>query len=325
MTPHCNPTIGFPSASKDNQGPALCVLSFGIGQDSWALLLMLAFDREFRQKYAPGRLLILSAETGDEHPETYQHLEYTRKFCKEHGLEYVHITPDMGHHPATWPGLREQYRRSNTVGSKTFRKSCTDNLKLVPIYGYLDSWLGQNYNLPSGRKEAIKLFAQKHGKISVLVGLAAKEEKRCATPGSDPAKWRRCSVQISYPLIDLGMDRADCQQYARSHGQPVPLPSNCMLCPYMNDPELVYLARFHRTDYEQWVEIEHNKIKACAHQGDLTKTLNKKGQIVDNSGVWGKKLLPEALKDALAKYGHWSDGQLREYKFSHGHSVASKY
>lgn len=313
MTPYCEPRGKFPAPTEASGNTPLTVLSYGLGQDSWAMLLMYAFDEEFRARYAPGRFLVLSAETGDEHPETYEHLTYSQEFCRQHGIEYVHITPDMGHHPKTWPGLREQYRKNNTVGSKTFRKSCTDNLKLVPIYNFLDEWIGKEYNLPSGRKEGIKLFAQKYGKIDMLVGLAAREEKRCADAGKDPAKWRRCSVRIGYPLIELGMDRGSCQDYARSVDQPVPPPSNCMLCPYMNDAELVWLERFYPGDFQDWVEIEANKLEAHQRLG------------AKNMGVWGKKTLTEALEEAKAKFGHWTDEALKEYKFSHGHSVASKY
>lgn len=313
MSPYCRPTGKFPSPTAVTTEPTLTVLSYGIGQDSWALLLKYAFDPEFRKQYAPGRFLVVSSETGDEHPKTYEHLEYTKEFCRQQGIEYVHITPDMGHHPSTWHSLRAQYRRNKTVGSKRFRKSCTDNLKLVPIYNFLDAWVGREYNLPSGRKEALKLFSQKYGKIHVMIGIALGEEKRCANPAKDPAKWRQCSVSIVYPLIPLGLNRAGCQNYAQSLGQPVPYPSNCILCPYMNLAELAWLYRFLPADYHDWVEIEANKLEA---NKDLGKS---------NIGVWGTKTLPEVLEDALEKYGDWSDAELDEYKFSHGHCVMSQY
>lgn len=313
MTPYCDPRNKFPAQSHSDAGSALTVLSYGIGQDSWSLLLSCAFDPEFRAKYAPGNLVVLSSETGDEHPETYRHLDYSRQFCKDQGIEYHHITPDMGFHPKTWQGLREQYRRNNTVGSKRFPKSCTDNLKLVPVYGFLDAWVGRKYNLPYGRKEALRLFAQKHGKISVLIGLAAKEEKRCAKPSDTTPKWRQCAIQVRYPLIEMGFDRAACQNHARSLGQPVPPPSNCMLCPYASLAELAWLHRFYPADFNAWVEFEANKLKKNLHLGEK------------NASVWGTKTLPEVLEEALEKYGQWSDQQLQDYKFSHGHCVNSSY
>ena len=82
----------------------------------------------------------------------------------------------------------------------------------------------------------------------------------------------------------------------------------------MNEVELVHLYRFHRTDYEEWVQIEANKIQANLHMGEK------------NLGIWGKTdLLPEKLVEAMEKHGHMSDEELIEYKMSHGHCVASKY
>ena len=66
--------------------------------------------------------------------------------------------------------------------------------------------------------------------------------------------------------------------------------------------------------FDTWVEIEANKVKANSH-------LDPK----KNMGVWGNRMLPEALKIAEEKFGHMSDEDLREYKMSHGHCVNSKY
>jgi len=109
------------------------------------------------------------------------------------------------------------------------------------------------------------------------------------------------------------MDRLACQEYIRSVGHTVPTPSNCVLCPWLNEIELLYLYRFHRTDYEEWVQLEDNKIQANLHMGEK------------NMGVWGKKLLPEKMKEAQLKHGHMSDAELSEYKMGHGHCVMSKH
>jgi hypothetical protein len=52
-------------------GYDLLVLSYGIGQESWALLVKWVEDPEFRAKYPTKRFLEASAETGNEHDETY--------------------------------------------------------------------------------------------------------------------------------------------------------------------------------------------------------------------------------------------------------------
>ena len=123
----------------------------------------------------------------------------------------------------------------------------------------------------------------------------------------------RASIQREYPLIDIGYDRKACQDYSKEMGHPVPLPSNCRICPFMNEAELLWLYRFYPEEYEEWVELEQNKIQKHLEVGEK------------NFGVWGRKLLPEVLTIAQQKYGHWSDEQLQEYKMSHGHNLMTKY
>lgn len=94
-------------------GYELLVLSYGIGQDSWALLVKWAEDPEFRAKYPTKRFLVISAETGNEHDETYQHLEYTKRYCEDHEIEYVHITPDLGYHSPNWQYLHHLWDRKH--------------------------------------------------------------------------------------------------------------------------------------------------------------------------------------------------------------------
>ena len=303
--------IPFPAKAK--QQPELTVLSFGGGQDSTAILDLLVFDKGFRRRYAPGRLLVVMADTGDEHPATVAHTAYIKQFCEKHGVEFVLITPDMGFHSEKWTDLRGFYRRTNTVGSKAFPKTCTDKLKLVPIYRFLESWLGTHYGVQVGRKKGFREFVEAYGKIRVLIGIAKGEEKRMAAPGMDAQPWKRDCIETEYPLVDRGMDRQACQDYIRSVGEPVPFPSNCILCPFMNEIEMLWLYRFMHADYLDWVEIERNKLEANRHMGEK------------NLGVWGKKTLPEKMAEVLTKHGHMSDEELNTYKMSHGHCVMSKY
>jgi 3'-phosphoadenosine 5'-phosphosulfate sulfotransferase (PAPS reductase)/FAD synthetase len=304
--------------AEGNNMAKLTVLSFGGGQDSTAILYKYIYDADFRAKYAPEDFLVIMSDTGDEHASTYKHVRDIELLCKEHSIAFVLITEDMGYH-GSWGNLRSFYRRTNTIGSKAYPKTCTDKLKLRPIYNYLENHLMQTYGenlVYSSRKTVYHSFAEEHGKIDVLLGIAKGEEKRLPDPAKADKlpKWQQASINKVYPLIDLGMDRQACQDYIRSVGHTVPTPSNCVLCPWMNEIELVYLHRFHRTDYEEWVELENNKIQANLHMGDK------------NLGVWGSKApLPEWLKVAVKKYGHMSDEELQEYKMSHGHCVASKY
>jgi len=356
----------------------LTILSFGGGQDSTTLLYKLALDPLFRARYAPRKLLVIMSDTGDEHEATYAHVTYIKGFCQLHKIEFVHLTADMGYHAESWQSLRGFYRAKGTIGSRAYVKSCTDQLKLQPIYRYINNYLSDRYGFTrsSKNKKAFGEFAEKYGKITMMIGIAAGEESRCAsTPEVElinfnqrlatishmlkagltlPAKtkdarkmvkefekkvrvlspaddfikqakkitttlfpmspiWRRESVQVVYPLIPLGLDRKGCQEYMAETGLPVPPPSNCVICPFLGEIELLWLSRFMPEDLEEWIELEHAKILKHADKGDR------------NLGVWGKKLLPEVLAEVHAKYDHMTDEEVQEYKFSHGHCVMSQY
>lgn len=291
----------------------LTVLSFGAGQDSTAILYRLLYDKKFRNKYAPEDLLVVMAETGNEHDETYQHVEEVQDLCRIAGVEFILL--DYSHTPAGWKGgLIKFYERTNTIGSKAFPKTCTDKLKIQAIYNFLDQFVHVRYNTEKvGKKKALKEFTQRYGKIDVLIGIAKGEEKRICKNEDSPRAWMREAINKVFPLVELGMDREACQEDIRRFGHKVPPPSNCVLCPFMNLIELLYLYKKHPDWYYKWVELEKSKIANNTHKGK------------SNLGVWGNKLLPEVLEQAKEKYGDLSLEYLQDYVMSHGHCLMSKY
>ena len=250
-----------------------------------------------------------------QHPPNFneEDLPEIEKFCAEKSIQFYFLGYEYT--PASWNGgLVEFYKRGDRIGSKAFPKVCTDNLKIRPIYSFLEEYIYTVYNgSVVGRKQAIKEFVDKYGKIDVLIGIAKGEEKRASTNEESPAGWFRDCINKRYPLIDVGLDRQGCQDYIKEVGHVVPLPSACIICPFMNDVELLYLYRFNRYWYDEWVRLEAKKIEAWKDLGDK------------NLGVWGKKLLPQKLEEIILKHGDKTDEELREYKMSHGHCVMSKY
>jgi len=319
--------FSFDPTAEKAEGPELTVLCFGGGQDSTTLLYKYVLDENFRREFAPNRFLVVMAETGDEHPATYEHLAFIKGFCKQHNIEFVHIVPEMGYHGANWQSLRGFYNALGTCGSKAFPKTCTDRLKLQPIYSYLEDWLENNYGVKAGKKKGYVEFARRNGRIRMIVGIAKGEERRLADPTQEPHLWKRHSIEMSYPLVDLGLDRAGCQSYMREVGLPVCPPSNCLLCPFMSEIELLWLFRFRNFDYLDWCRIEAVKIAKNVHMNAVEVT-DKKGQkkiVNKNLGVWGEKTLPQKMEEVLKKYGHMDDAALQEVKMNHGHCVMSKY
>lgn len=303
------------------QPEQLTVLSYGAGQQSTAVLLKLLFDGGFRARYAPGRLLVLAADTGNEDPRTYAHLDRMRRLCGEHGEELVHITSDMGFHTAAWRSLAHHYRSGRRIGSKAFPKSCSANLKILPQFRYLAWRLANDYGLGHRRQysRTVREYTGLSGRrVAFLIGISAEEAKRRIPDENDAPKWQREYLQRRYPLTDMGWDRADCQNYIQSLGFPSPIPSACRMCPFKTDSELVLMARTDEAGYREWVELEAAKLRAHAERSPHLPPEK-------NFGVWPHRTLPQALADAEEEYGHLTTEQLEAMRMTRGHAVGTRH
>ncbi len=323
----------------------LTVLSYGGGQDSKTEICKFVTDPNFRARYAPGELIVVMSDTGDEHQYTLDDLKEVEKMCSDNGIEFHFMTNDKGFHIDSWPDLISPQLRAaggkykpTMVQLKT--KSCTDKLKIGPIYKFLDEWINEKYGykfeVRSTRgvgKQAIKKFHAEQGKIRILIGYAYDEEKRAVgaknleikTYQAAGDEWQKALFR-EFPLIDLKLNRKACQAYVASTPYNMPKPSNCRRCPYMSDPELIWLYNNDRLAFTEWVEIENRKLKRYENHPDIAVLDKTSGveyfQEFKNNGVFnGKKTIQERLESALEKFGHWSMAKLDEYKFSHGCSA----
>lgn len=310
----------------------LTILSFGAGQDSTYILYKIIRDPEYRRRFVQGRLIVLMSDTGNEHRHTYEHVQFIHQLCLDNNIEFYFITADMGYHPNTWPTLEAQMIKNNSIMSMMMPRSCTDNLKIKPFYNFLNVWIANNiYSQAIGadtrNRKWITQYFNDHGKINVMIGIAAGEESRVATtkkvkkatqlnmfckPKKPINVWMGKCIDRTYPMITEGIDRQGAQDYINVTPWPLPFPSNCKFCPFLTKQEILWQYRFYPEDFNQWVIYEENK-------------LNRNPGHLRNLGVKGEKLLPEILAEAIAEFGDWTDEQLNEYKMSHGHCVKSQY
>ncbi|EIF42874.1 hypothetical protein DOK_11856, partial [gamma proteobacterium BDW918] len=266
--------------------------------------------------------------------ETYRHVEYMRSRCDEAGLPFIFLTPEMGYHSPTWRTLRGFYRANDTIGSPAFPAVCSIRLKIDPIYRFLEAWLSEKYGVQNGNKKGIRQFAATSGKIRVVLGITKGEESRVTDPGKSPKRWYRDSIEHVYPLIDLGMDRAACQDFLHARKLRV-MPSNCMACHYASLPEIEFLRRFHSESLIDWANLEAAKLEKHKDRSamivtdrDGSPTYTKSGLVKTvnkNLGVFGTTPLTEKISEAKEKYKHWSDAQVVDYRYSHGHCAATRF
>jgi 3'-phosphoadenosine 5'-phosphosulfate sulfotransferase (PAPS reductase)/FAD synthetase len=290
---------------------SLTVLSYSAGQDSQTILYLLLFDKKFRKQWAPNNLLVMMSDTGNEHPETVWTMVQTLDLCDKHNVPFVFVEPSLGFHTEAWRSVPENWERTSTVGMKSMRKICTVNVKINPFYKALNWWVANHFGdkddaLKRG-KPALKKFAAEHGKIDVLIGLTAEETRRL--DDKQYAAWMEETIQRRYPLMEIGLTRQGCQNCTRQMGFDVPMPSNCMFCPYAAPIEVLWLARKYPYEFDRWVELERNKIEKFRHLKDK------------NHGVFGKRLLRDVLLGAEKKFGHLSLSELTDAKMNHGHCV----
>lgn len=190
------------------------VLSLGAGVNSVALLVLKAQGKvDFD--------LAIFADTGAEHPETYQYIEQTIKpFCAKHSIKLAFCK-------SKGKDLYEQFWAWKMVPLRRYR-ICTDHFKIRVIKKYLCK------NYPDEQ-------------VITLLGFDAGEAKRAK---------QNCGNE--YPLIDLGIDRNGCREIIKEAGLPIPIKSGCYVCPFQKVHAIRWLKRVHPDLYEKAVALERN-------------------------------------------------------------------
>lgn len=207
------------------------ILFYGAGQKSHSLLVKLLFDRVYRSSFT-GELVVVMADTGNEHPETYKTVKEAMKLCAKNKINFIFLDSTGDMYDQKWHGGLLSYLKSNGI-AKT--KSCAKNLIHKPLSLFVKNW--------------IEINDLKKEDVAILIGLDKSEQDRCNEELYGAGHKR-------YPLIESGYDRQACQTYLKSMGFNVPMPSSCMLCPYSSEHDVAYLKHFRAEMLVQWVELE---------------------------------------------------------------------
>ena len=176
------------------------VQSYGAGVQSRALLHM-ALDGRFPR---PDRVIF--ADTQAEPQDVYRTLHEDQTTCQREGIPFDTITHGDLSATDQWGGV---YVPAHTLHPTTgdrgmLRRQCTHEFKVAPIKRHLRA-LG-------------------YERVTLWLGITTDEAARMK-PGS--AKW----LTHTYPLIDAGMNRTDCETYLEERGLRA-TKSACVFCPY---------------------------------------------------------------------------------------------
>jgi 3'-phosphoadenosine 5'-phosphosulfate sulfotransferase (PAPS reductase)/FAD synthetase len=237
---------------------SLSVMSYGGGVQSTAALVLAA------QGVLPYRVFLFANVGHDsEHPDTLTYLnEVARPFAQAHGIELVELHRTMLRGPnrgqavtlyqhLTRPGSRSIPIPVRMTNGAPGTRSCTADYKIQVV-----------------ARELRRRGATPTRPATVALGISTDELER-ARPGTDPRTLVQHRV---YPLLDLGMNRADCAQVISTAGLPVPPKSACWFCP------------FH--DHETWRRLKRRTPGLFARACQLETTLNQRRHHLGRDNVW---------------------------------------
>lgn len=247
------------------------IQSCGFGVQSSTLLLKAEYGEIDRPEHA------IFADTQREPKSVYTWIEYLRSRVKHVPIHIV-SHGDLGSDSLVV--------NQSKLSGKLYQKN------LLPLFikkpdgkrGILVRKCTSEYKIRQIQKKCRELYAdeyrtwRRHFKDELREFNAAKKEKRAC----DPQAWRRMQdnaliealigistdeadrmkpsrepwVRTTYPLIELGMSRADCIAWFAERGLPRPPRSSCYFCPYHGDAEWLRLQRDEPEEFARAVQFE---------------------------------------------------------------------
>jgi hypothetical protein len=245
------------------------VISYGGGVQSTAMIVLAIQGR------IPNVEAALFANVGDdsEHPAS---LVYVRDVMipwaaeRNFPVHELHRTMRDGSTRTLWNEITRDEGRAIKIPVRMDgtnapgNRSCTSDYKVKVV----NKWLRQH-------------GATKENPAEVCIGISTDEFHRASNRRPEP-------TQVAfYPLLDLGMDRVDCQNVIRNAGLPVPPKSSCFFCP------------FHRL--QTWQEMRRDEPELFWKSVELERIINTKRAALNRQPVYltdRQKPLDEAAGEA---------------------------
>lgn len=268
-------------------GEPLCTFSFGGGVQSVTCLALAAAGR------IPYRTFLFANVGNDsEHPGTLAYLEtYAKPYAAAHGLTLIELhrtrrdgSTETLYGRLTKPGSRSlpiPVRMSNGAPGT---RSCTADFKIRVV----GKWLKQH-------------GATAQNPATVGVGISLDEIERANTRRQEPYEC------IDYPLLTLGLRRADCYRIITGAGLPIPPKSACWFCPYHRPTTWTDMRRDEPELFERSCQLEALLIERRATLGKDPVYLTRYGKPLARAIPGGQLTIFDAFdpdgEDALCDSG----------------------
>ena len=255
---------------------SLTVISYGGGVQSTAMVVLAATGRLGHDVNAA-----LFANVGDdsEHPATLDYVHNVAiPWAAERGLE-IHELQKRKRDGSVGTLWEELHRinsitipvRTSDTGQPMGRRSCTIDYKVKVV----DKWLKAN-------------GATEDDPATVLVGISTDEIMRAKGDRAGMDLFRR----RAYPLIDLNLDRAACQQEIIKVGLPAPPKSSCFFCPYHRPAQWAELRRDDPDLFEKSAELEDELNRRRSNSGKDPVYLTRFGIPIRKAITEAQDMLP---------------------------------
>lgn len=225
----------------------LRTISYGGGVQSTALIVLAAEGK--LDPIIGGPIdAALFANVGDdsEHPATLTFVrDVITDWAAERNIPVCELTPIKRGGPTT---LWNEIMRD---GSKR---------DMIPVYGVTGKPMSRactaDFKIKTLERELKRRGVTRDDPAIVCIGISVDEVER-AGRGKD--NWWEKRV---YPLLDLGLTRADCMTIIRNAGLPVPPKSSCFFCP------------FHRP--QVWAEMRRDEPELFDKAATLEQHMNSR-------------------------------------------------
>ena len=226
------------------------VLHYGAGVDSTAILIGMCQRCEDVD-------VIIFADTGGEHPETYAYLDTMDEWLEAHMYPVITRVRRFGEDGTH--GMKSKATHTGP-GYQTLEGNCLQNHTL-PSLAYGRSSCAAKFKVDPQTKWIRSQWPDAH--IDHIIGFDCTEERR--TFKFD--RFNTDTDQHHFPLIEWGWDRERCEAEIAAAGLPVPMKSSCWFCPAMKKHEVKALATNHPDLFQRGLHIEDVAMSGRHHKG----------------------------------------------------------